>query len=90
MGYNNRETGSRYEREIAAYLEKRGFVILEKNYRCRSGEIDLIARDGRYLVFIEVKYRKSGAAGTALEAISPKKVLKVRQTAASRGHALPV
>ena len=51
MGYNNRETGSRYEREIAAYLEKRGFVILEKNYRCRSGEIDLIARDGRYLVF---------------------------------------
>ena len=82
MGYNNRETGSRYEREIAAYLEKREFVILEKNYRCRSGEIDLIARDGRYLVFIEVKYRKSGAAGTALEAISPKKVLKVRQTAA--------
>ncbi len=42
------------------FLEKRGLQIREKNFRCRSGEIDLIAQDERYLVFVEVKYRKNG------------------------------
>ena len=62
-------------------MQEQGFVILEKNYRCRSGEIDLIARDGRYLVFIEVKYRSSGHAGSALEAINTKKAAQVRRIA---------
>lgn len=57
-------------------------VILEQNFRCRSGEIDLIARDGAYLVFIEVKYRKDAAEGYALEAVDEKKARKVRQVAA--------
>lgn len=82
MTENKRETGSRYEQLVAAFLKKQGFQILERNYRCRSGEIDLIARDGRYLVFVEVKYRKTGAAGSALEAIDERKAAKIRRVAA--------
>ncbi len=78
---NNRTTGSHYETQVAAFLQKQGFQILEQNYRCRSGEIDLIARDGRYLVFIEVKFRSSRYAGYALEAINPKKAAQVRRVA---------
>lgn len=78
---NRRATGSRYEARAAAYLEKKGYRILERNFRCRSGEIDLIARDGRYLVFIEVKYRRTGAAGYALDAVDARKAAKVRRVA---------
>ncbi len=62
-------------------MQQQGFEILEYNFRCRSGEIDLIARDGNYLVFIEVKYRSSGSAGSALEAINARKALQVRKVA---------
>ena len=78
---NKRTTGSHYEALVAAFLQKQGYIILEQNYRCRSGEIDLIARDGRYLVFIEVKYRKNSRAGTALEAIDVRKAAQVRKVA---------
>lgn len=70
---NNRETGSRHELQAAACLTEQGYVILEKNYRCRTGEIDLIARDGSYLVFAEVKYRKDGGSGDPAEAVDLKK-----------------
>ena len=53
--------------QAAAYLKKKGYRILEANFRCRFGEIDLIARDGAYLVFIEVKYRSSLKDGDSLE-----------------------
>ena len=56
MGGNRRATGAKYEQEAGKYLESRGYEILEYNYRCRLGEIDIIARDGAYLVFCEVKY----------------------------------
>lgn len=79
---NKRTTGSHYEAQVAAFLQKQGMMILEKNYRCRSGEIDLIARDGKYLVFIEVKYRSNRQAGTALEAINWQKATQVRHVAA--------
>ena len=46
---------------------------MERNFRCRMGEIDLIARDGRYLVFVEVKYRSSRRQGTALGAVGKEK-----------------
>ena len=69
MAQNNRETGSRFEEQVADFLKKQGFRILDRNFRCREGEIDIIARDGAYLVFIEVKYRRTKAAGSALEAI---------------------
>jgi len=81
MTQNKRTTGSYYEQQVAAFLQKQGISILEKNYRCKSGEIDLIARDGRYLVFVEVKYRATGQAGSALEAIDGKKAAKIRHVA---------
>ena len=78
---NNRKTGSHYEQQVAAFLQKQGFVILEMNFRCKSGEIDIIAKDGLYLVFVEVKYRGSYATGNALEAIDAKKTAQVRRVA---------
>lgn len=78
---NKRTTGSHYEQQVAAFLEKQGFEILEMNFRCKSGEIDIIARDGSYLVFVEVKYRRSRTAGNALEAIDARKALQVRRIA---------
>ncbi len=78
---NKRTTGSHYEQQVAAFLQQQGYELIEKNFRCRSGEIDLIARDGRYLVFIEVRYRSSGHAGSALESIDAKKAAQVRRIA---------
>ena len=73
MHNNTRTTGTWYERKAADYLKRQGLFILKYNYRCRSGEIDLIARDGRYLVFVEVKYRNDNGSGCALEAVNPAK-----------------
>ena len=70
---NNRRTGTGYERKAGAYLESLGYKIVTYNYRCRLGEIDLIARDGEYLVFVEVKYRKNGSYGNPLAAVNLKK-----------------
>ena len=64
-GGNTRKTGARYELLAAVHLEKCGYHIIEKNYRCRIGEIDLVACDGAYLVFVEVKYRKNNKKGGA-------------------------
>ena len=70
---NKRMTGSLHEQQASLYLKDRGFRILEQNYRCRIGEIDLIAEEDDYLVFIEVKYRKSDSFGTAAEAVGSAK-----------------
>ena len=53
--------------------KEKGLKIRERNFRCRSGEIDLIGRDGRYLVFIEVKYRKNGKSGSSFSAVGREK-----------------
>ena len=58
---------------ICAYLESLGYKIVTYNYRCRLGEIDLIARDGEYLVFVEVKYRTTGVSGYPAEAVDARK-----------------
>lgn len=73
MKQNNRKIGAQYESVAAYYLEQSGYEIVERNYRCRIGEIDLIARDGEYLVFCEVKFRKSQGKGNPLEAVGRKK-----------------
>ncbi len=70
---NNRETGAFYERLAGNYLEKKGYQILEYNFRCRCGEIDLIARDGKTIVFCEVKYRKDSGKGHPYEAVGRRK-----------------
>ena len=63
------------------YLEKEGYRILNKNFRCRQGEIDIIAMEENYLCFIEVKRRKGTASGHPLEAISPNKIRHICKAA---------
>ncbi len=73
MAYNKRKVGAQYERVAGAYLEEKGYQILEYNYRCRLGEIDLVLKDGGYLVFCEVKYRRDTASGHPSEAVDIRK-----------------
>ena len=79
---NKRKTGSRYEEQAAAFLEQQGFQILERNDRDRKGEIDIIAKDGTCLVFVEVKYRKDIDNGYPEEAVGYYKQQHIRHTAA--------
>lgn len=73
MEQNHRKLGAAYEQAAGYYLEQHGYELIKYNYRCRMGEIDLIARDGEYLVFCEVKYRRNGRRGNPLEAVDAKK-----------------
>lgn len=70
---NNRKVGDAQETRAALELEKLGYRILQKNFRCRIGEIDIIALHRGYLVFVEVKYRKNKKTGYAAEAVTWKK-----------------
>ncbi len=70
---NRRKTGAAYERAAGRYLETLGYEILEYNYRCRLGEVDIVARDGEYVVFCEVKYRSDNRKGNSLEAVDRRK-----------------
>ena len=67
---NTRKKGAAYEQVAAVYLQNHGVRILERNYRNRRGEIDLIGKDGEYTVFIEVKYRKDDEKGSPAEAVN--------------------
>ncbi len=78
---NNREIGTFYEREVVLYLQNKGVRILEQNYRCRQGEIDIIGYDNTCLVFFEVKARNSLRAGYGLEAIDIRKQQKICRVA---------
>jgi putative endonuclease len=78
---NTRETGTDKERLAAEYLKNNGMRIIEKNFRARQGEIDIIGYDGAYLVFVEVKYRKNEAKGNALEAVNIRKQQHICRTA---------
>lgn len=82
MRDNNRSVGKKYEELACRYLRDRGYRIRETNFRCRSGEIDIIAEDGKELVFIEVKYRSGEGAGDPLEAVNHKKQRVISRTAA--------
>ncbi len=76
---NKRSLGARYENLAAEYLASRGYEIWERNYRCRTGEIDLIAMDTAdgSICFIEVKYRKTDRYGLPSEAVSVRKQQKI-------------
>lgn len=69
MKQNKRTLGGSYEAKAAAFLQEKGLQILERNFRCRTGEVDLIAKDGKYLVFVEVKYRRYEISGGPLDAV---------------------
>lgn len=62
-------------------MEQQGYEILEYNYRCRMGEVDIVARQNGYLVFVEVKYRADGGTGNPLEAVTPAKQRTISKVA---------
>lgn len=78
---NKRAVGTEYEQKAAKYLIEKGYFIITQNFRCKIGEIDLIAQDGRYLCFIEVKYRKGIQKGYPAEAITTYKIRRIMKTA---------
>lgn len=78
---NRAQTGRLGESEAASFLEKKGYRVLERNYRCRYGEIDIVARDGAALVFVEVKTRASDRFGTPGESVDSRKQKKIILTA---------
>ncbi len=78
---NKREIGSKYEDVIVDYIKDKGYIVLEKNYRVKQGEIDIIAKDKGYLVFIEVKDRKDNKTGSPLEAITYSKQKTISKVA---------
>ena len=72
----------RWGEELARrYLERRGYELVERNYRTRFGEIDLILREGDTLVFVEVKLRRGTGFGDPLEAVTPAKQTTIRSLA---------
>ncbi|SDB27841.1 YraN family protein [Eubacterium oxidoreducens] len=73
MGENHRAVGTHMERLAERYLVALGYRILERNYRCKLGEIDLIGLEKKILAFIEVKYRSSGCYGDPTCAVNYKK-----------------
>ena len=75
------EEGVLGEARAARFLRARGMRILQRRYRTAHGEIDLIAREGEYLCFVEVKYRTSRHSGDALEAVTPLKQARIIRTA---------
>jgi putative endonuclease len=77
--------GRRGEDAAAAYLERIGYRIEERNWRCAIGEIDIVAWDENVLVFAEVKTRRTEKAGSAEEAVSPAKQRRLVKLAAAYG-----
>ena len=78
---SNRSTGAAGEGIAAACLKEKGMQILETNYRCTCGEVDIIARDGEWLVFAEVKTRRGVAKGLPSEAVNADKRRHIVRTA---------
>lgn len=80
---NRRARGTEGEDLACEYLALHGLRIVERNFRSRRGEIDIVAREGEYLVFCEVKCRESDACGGPEHAITPEKVRQIRSVAES-------
>jgi putative endonuclease len=72
------DLGGRGERIAAAYLTDQGLRVLDRNWRCRDGELDIVAREGRALVFCEVKTRTATGFGLPVEAVTPAKQRRLR------------
>lgn len=77
---DKRKVGAAFEQKAVAYLEENGFQILELNFYCRQGEIDIVGIHQDCLVFVEVKYRKNPQTGYPEEAVDIKKQMKICRT----------
>lgn len=78
---NKRTIGTEKEALASSFLTEQGYHIIEKNFRCRAAEIDLIAWEGSVLSFIEVKYRSSSKCGDPLEAVNYRKQRRICEAA---------
>ncbi len=78
---SNFELGIWGEKEAVKYLKKHKYKIIEQNFRCKLGEVDIIAKQGAYLVFIEVKTRASARYGLPMEAVDEIKQRKLNMLA---------
>lgn len=78
---DNTKTGNYGEDLAYKYLQKMGYKIIERNYRIRGGEIDIVAREGDTLVFVEVKTRWSREYGFPVESMTPWKIKALLKTA---------
>ena len=83
MPDSRKHLGAFGEQVATEYLKKRGYEILQLNYRCSVGEIDIVARDGDSLVFVEVRTRSSRQFGTPEESVTPAKQAKLIELAES-------
>ncbi len=82
MTQARRALGASGEDRVAAWYEAHGYTVEARNWRCRQGELDLIVRRGRTIVFCEVKTRSSGAFGAPVEAVTRTKQARLRMLAA--------
>ncbi|MDL2237272.1 YraN family protein [Christensenellaceae bacterium OttesenSCG-928-K19] len=73
--------GRRGEEFTCSYAVQAGMKVLCNNFHCRAGEIDIIARDGETIVFVEVKTRSNKSYGSAAEAVTPAKIRKIKAAA---------
>jgi putative endonuclease len=78
---DNRALGQQGEEIAAAYLKGLRFKILDRNFRCKGGEVDIIARDGKTLVFVEVKTRRNLSFGPPQLAVTPFKQRQISKAA---------
>ena len=78
---NLRNVGDIHEEAVCRALVDNGYHIVERNFRVRQGEIDIIAKDKEYLVFIEVKYRKGNGSGDGFDAVNYKKQRQISKVA---------
>lgn len=83
------DLGRRGEDLAAQFLTDAGYTVIDRNWRCARGEIDLVARDGDDTVFVEVKTRSSTAFGHPFEAITPQKLARLRRLAGAWCEAHP-
>jgi len=83
MSGNNskKDTGNQAETAACNYLQRQGLKLVERNYLCKRGEIDLIMRDGKNTVFVEVRYRRSDRFGSSAESVDWRKQAKLLATA---------
>lgn len=80
----SRDKGTAVEDWACTYLEQQGLKVVERNFRTRQGEIDLVMSDGGQLVFVEVRYRNSSRFGGALESVDRRK--RARLVAAANSY----
>ncbi len=73
--------GKSGEDRVAAFLRKRGFLVIKRNYQCRFGEIDIIAEADEYIIFVEVKTRKKNSMVSAIDAVDARKQQRIMLTA---------